>query len=72
MLAGEAGDEAAATNLATCLEPPVAHQQIAPGREPVGLASQQAPEHDTPALQQCLRDVLDRLVILTDCLQTSR
>ena len=48
----EAGDEAAAADLAARLEPAVDAQQVAPRRQPVGLALEQAPEHDAVALQQ--------------------
>ena len=61
LLAGEARDEPAAADLAARLEPAIDAQQVAPRRQPVGLALEQAPEHDAVAEQQSARDVLDRL-----------
>ena len=60
MLAGEAGDKAAAANLAARLEPAVDSQQVAPGRQPGRLAFEHAPEHDAVAAQQSMREMLDR------------
>ena len=62
LLAGEAGDEAAAANLAPRLEAPAAHQQIAPRRQPIRLARQQSPEHHSPAAQQRAHQVLHGLL----------
>ena len=61
LLAGEAGDEAAAADLAARFEPAIDAQQVAPRRQPGGLALEQAPEHDAVAAQQRAREVLDRL-----------
>ena len=52
LLARHAGDEAPAADLATRLQPPIAAQQVAPGRQPLGLAGDEAPEHHAIALQQ--------------------
>ena len=60
LLAGEAGDEAAAADIAAALEPAIDAQQIAPRRQPGGLAFDEPPEHDAVAAQQRARHVLDR------------
>ena len=43
------------------LEPAIDAQQLAPRRQPAGLALEQAPEHHAVAAQQRARDVLDGL-----------
>ena len=62
LLAAEAGDEAPAADLAARLEAPAAHQQVAPRRQPLGLAREQPPEHHAPAAQQRPHQVLDELL----------
>ena len=64
LLACEARDETAAANLASRFEAAITHQQVAPWAEPVGLAGEQPPEHDSPAFQQRARDVFDRFLVL--------
>src|SRR5580704_11823906 len=59
LLAGKAGDETAAADLAARLEPAVDPQQVAPRRQPRRLALEQPPEHDAPAAQQGVGQVLD-------------
>src|SRR5207302_2043824 len=62
LLAAEAGDEAPAADLAARLEAPAAHQQVAPRRQPLGLAREQPPEHHAPAAEQRPHQVLDELL----------
>lgn len=61
LLAGEAGDEAAAADLAARLEPTIDAQEVAPGRQPGRLAREKAPEDDAVAAQERPREMLDRL-----------
>jgi hypothetical protein len=61
LLAGEAGDETPAADVAAALEPAIDAQQVPPGREPGGLAFDEPPEHDAVAEQQGPRHVLDVL-----------
>ena len=62
LLAREAGDEAAAANLAARLQAAAAHQDVAPRRQPRRLARQQPPENHAPAPQQRAHHVLDGLL----------
>src|SRR5262249_43169512 len=59
LLARHSGDEASATNLATCFQAPVTAQQLAPRRQPLRLALGQAPEHHAIAPEERAGDVLD-------------
>src|SRR3954463_14039321 len=71
LLPGKAGHKPAATNLAARLETAQAHEKLAPGRKPVGLARQQSPEDDAPATQKCPRDLLDVFVVLAALVEAS-
>ncbi|MDL1863549.1 DDE-type integrase/transposase/recombinase [Betaproteobacteria bacterium PRO7] len=64
LLAGHAGDEAAAADFAARLQAPIAAQQVAPRRQPVRFARHQPPEHDAVTAQQRARDVLDNFRIV--------
>src|SRR5262249_26743923 len=60
LLAREAGDEAAAANLAARLETAVDAKEIAPRRQPRRLALEHAPEDDAVAAQERACKMLDR------------
>src|SRR2546426_7833643 len=62
LLAREAADEAAATNLATRLESTIHAQQVAPRRQQA-LARDDPAEHDAVAPQQLPRDRLHHLLL---------
>src|SRR5262249_2505460 len=59
LLARKAGDETAAADFPSRLEPAVDIQEIAPRRQPSGLPLQEAPEDDTVAKEQRARRVLE-------------
>src|SRR5262249_51475971 len=61
LLTGKAGYEPAPADFAARLQPAKDAEQIAPRRQPIRLALEQAPEHDAVAPQQRARRVLDRL-----------
>src|SRR4051794_20149186 len=63
LLAREAGDEAAATDFTAAFEPAKDTEQLAPRRQPGGLALQQPPEHDAVAGQQRTCDMLDCVTV---------
>ena len=60
LLAGESGDEPAAANLSSRLEPPIDAQKIAPRRQPSGLLHEKAPEDDAVTIEQRPRRMFDR------------
>ena len=68
LLAGKAGDEAAAADFAARFEPAIDAQQVAPRRQPWRLAFEQPPEHDAVAAQQRAREVLDGVIGVVGCL----
>src|SRR5262249_6170689 len=61
LLTGKAGYEPAAADFAARLQPAKDAEHIAPRRQPIRLALEQAPEHDAAAPQRRARRVLDRL-----------
>ena len=63
LLAAQTGNEAATADLATCLEPPIHAQQLAPWRQPRRLAGEQAPADDSVAAQQGACDMFGCLAI---------
>jgi hypothetical protein len=67
LLAGEAGDEAAAADLAARFEAAIDANEIAPLRQPRRLALEQAPADDAVAAQQDARDMLDRVGVGPGC-----
>ena len=64
MLATHAGDESPAANASLGFEPAEHAQQRMPGRQPVGLALQQPPEHHAITAQQDFRDLLQRRLLV--------
>ncbi len=64
LFAGQPGNEAPATNLATCFQPVIAAQQFAPGRQHIAFALQQAPANHAIAPKQGPGDVLQALAVV--------
>src|SRR5262249_9791754 len=64
LLAAQAGDETAAADLAARFQAMAHAQQLAPRRQPLRLAREQAPADDAVALEQRAHDELDELGIV--------
>ena len=69
LLAGEAGDEAPAADFPARLEAAQHAHEVAPRRQPVRFAGEQAPAEHAIAAQQHARDVL---VVFVDCFRIER
>jgi hypothetical protein len=61
LLAAHACDKPPAANRSLCLQPAIDAQQRVPRRQPLGLALENASEHDAVPAQQDDGDLLDRL-----------